>query len=89
MSSVLCRSLERDWNVNREMKGWRVGEWLVLLPHDGDSEDDLSDERTWKKSLTFMAPFCLKRNGVCLHITVLVSFKRKTDIKSKEGPGSA
>ena len=44
MSTVLCRSLERDWDVNREMKGWRVGEWLVLLPHDGDSEDDLSDE---------------------------------------------
>ena len=23
---VLCRSLERDWDVNREMRGWRLGE---------------------------------------------------------------
>ena len=27
----------RDWDVNRD-------EWPVLLPYDGDSEDDLSDE---------------------------------------------
>ena len=34
-------TVQITWDVNREMNGWGLGEWLVL---DGDSEDDLSDE---------------------------------------------
>ena len=42
---VLCRSLERDWDQNKEMRGWGLGERSDLLPDNGDSEDDLdSDE---------------------------------------------
>ena len=44
MSTVLCRSPERDGYVNREMKVWGLGEWPVFLPNVGDSEDELSDE---------------------------------------------
>ena len=43
-SAVLYRSPEKDWDVTRVMKGWGLGEWLVLLPYDDVSEDDLSDE---------------------------------------------
>ena len=57
MGAVLCRSPERDWDVNREIKGWGLGEWLVLLSYDGDSKDDLSDEWKWITYLKFMAPF--------------------------------
>ena len=39
-----CRSSENDWDVNREMKGWGLCEFPVLLPHDDDSGDDPSDE---------------------------------------------
>ena len=40
------------------MRGWELGEWPAILPHDSDSEDDLdSDERKWKKYLESMAPF--------------------------------
>ena len=43
--AVLCRSLGREGDANREMRGWGLGEWPVLLPYDGGSEDDLdSDE---------------------------------------------
>ena len=35
---------ERDWDVNREMRGCGLVEWPVFLLHDGDSEDDFSDE---------------------------------------------
>ena len=45
MRTVLSRSLERAWDVNREM---RVGDWvggLFLLDDDGNSNNDLySDE---------------------------------------------
>ena len=42
---VLCRSLERDWHANREMRGSGLAEKPVLLPYDEGSEDDLdSDE---------------------------------------------
>ena len=44
VSAVLCKSPEKDWDVNTKMKVWGLGEWPVLLPYDGDSEDDLSDE---------------------------------------------
>ena len=44
VGAVLCKSPGRDWNVGREMKGWRLGEWPVLPPYDDDSGDDLSDE---------------------------------------------
>ena len=44
VSAVLCISPEKNWDVNRKMKGWGLGEWPVLLPHDGEGEDDLSDE---------------------------------------------
>ena len=44
VSAVLCRSRERDWDASREVRGWRLGEWTALLPYDGDSENDLSDE---------------------------------------------
>ena len=29
--SVLCRSLVRDWDVNKEIRGWVLGEWPVGL----------------------------------------------------------
>ena len=44
MRTVLCRSAEKDWDVNKEMRGWGLGEWPLLLPYNGDSDDDLSDE---------------------------------------------
>ena len=44
VSAVQCRSPERDWDISRWIKGWGLGEWRALLPYDGDSEDDLSDQ---------------------------------------------
>ena len=41
MRTVLSRSLERAWNVNREMRGWGLGDSLDLLPDNGDSDNDL------------------------------------------------
>ena len=38
------RSPDKAWEVEREMKGWELEEWLVLLPYDDDSGNDLSDE---------------------------------------------
>ena len=41
MRTVLSRSFERAWNVNREMRGWGLGERLDLLLDTGDSDNDL------------------------------------------------
>ena len=45
VSAVFYRSPEKDCDVNRVMKGWGLGEWLVLLTYDDVSEDDLTDGR--------------------------------------------
>ena len=43
VSVVLHRSPDKDWNFEKEMKGWGLGEWLCLPPHDNDWDDDISD----------------------------------------------
>ena len=40
---VLDISPDKDWDVGMEMKGWGLGEWLVLPLCDIDSLDDLSE----------------------------------------------
>ena len=30
VSAVQCKSPKRDWEVNREMKGWGLGEWPLM-----------------------------------------------------------
>ena len=38
-------TIEKDWDVHREVKGWGLREWLVLLTYDDVSENDLNDGR--------------------------------------------
>ena len=45
VSAVLYRTPEKDWDVHREVKGWGLREWLVLLTYDDVSENDLNDGR--------------------------------------------
>ena len=45
VSAVLLRSPKKDWDVHREVKGWELREWLVLLTYDDVSENDLNDGR--------------------------------------------
>ena len=40
---VLSRSPDKDRDVEKEMKGWRLGEWPCLLPYDDYWDDDISD----------------------------------------------
>ena len=40
---VLYNSHDKDWNDEEEMKGWGLGEFPHLLPHDTVSDDELSD----------------------------------------------
>ena len=56
MRTVLCRSLERGWDANREMRGWGPGERPDLWPDDGRSEDDL-DSDEWRQLVKWMTPF--------------------------------
>ena len=49
---VLYRSPDKDWDVGRKMKGWGLGEWLVLPPYDDDSGDDLSDDDDWDDDIS-------------------------------------
>ena len=44
MRAVLCRSLEREWDVNREVEEGVGDWWLVLLSLGGGGEDGLSGE---------------------------------------------
>ena len=43
VSVVLYRSLDKDWDVEKEMKGWGLGEWPCLPPYDDDWDDNVSD----------------------------------------------
>ena len=78
VGAVLCRSSEKDWDVSRELKCWVLGEWLVLLPYDGDSGMRMEEVPEICGALR------LKRNDASLHFTILVSFKTKTDIESQK-----
>ena len=51
---------------HREMRRWGLAEWPVLLPYDGDSEDDLCDEKMEKIS-EMDGTFCLKRHDESRH----------------------
>ena len=42
--AVLARAPDKDWDVGREMIGWGLEEWLVLLPCEDDRGVDVSDE---------------------------------------------
>ena len=40
---VLFKSPDKDWDVEKEMKGWGLGEWPCLPSCDNDWDDDISD----------------------------------------------
>ena len=42
--AVLVNTLQRVWDSEREMTGWRLGERLDSLFDDGDSDNDLDSE---------------------------------------------
>ena len=44
VAAVLERAADEGWDVGREMIGWGLGEWPVLLPCEDDSGTDVSDE---------------------------------------------
>ena len=43
VSVVLYRSPDKDWNVEKEIKGWGLGEGPCLSSYDNDWDDDISD----------------------------------------------
>ena len=44
VASVLDRKKpDKDWDVGREMIGWILGEWFMLLPCEDDCGIDVSD----------------------------------------------
>ena len=43
VSVLPCNSPDKDWNHEKELKGWGLGECPLLLPNDNVSDHDLSD----------------------------------------------
>ena len=43
VSVPLCKSPDKDWNHEEELKGLGLGECPLLLPYDNVGDDDLSD----------------------------------------------
>ena len=64
------------WDVGRELIGWGLGKWLVLLRCEDDSGDSISDEWKCRESLKAVTSF-VSRITVRVSIAIFIFFNTK------------
>ena len=85
MAMILDRLSEEDWDVDKEMIGWELGDSLVLLPLvlfvEEITNNDLDEKWCLPVSLKTMSRFSFKDNAPRVLVVLDVIRRTRTAIQ--------
>ena len=74
----------RNWDVNKEMKGWRMEGRFVLLPCVDGGDKEVFNERCFEESMRAVSTFYSRAMQLCVCIFFLFTSEKGTRVKSEK-----